>query len=255
MSEPRLHAVLVARNEADRYLDAVLWSLPTDSIHLFDDRSTDDTVALAESHGVEVTLRPEGTCSFAEHEGWFRQAAWTAFEARLKPEPEDWVLAVDCDEFLVALGDVRGAVRNAIHTADAMWAAAVRLPIPEVFEVRQDGPHVRMDGYWGTLSAPRLFRYRHGGRFNPSAIACGSEPTYVALSHAASSDGLALAHYGYATKEDRRAKYDRYMAMANHGHNPAHIQSILSTPVVRPLEQLPPVVWRGRRQSMREVSR
>ncbi len=245
MSEPRLHAILVARNEADRYLDAVLSSLPTDSIHLFDDRSTDDTGALAESHGVAVTVRPEGMCSFAEHEGWFREAAWAAFEYRLQPEPGDWVLTLDCDEFLVALGDVHGAVRNAIHTADAMWAGAVRLPIPEVFEVRKDGPQVRMDGYWGSLSAPRLFRYRHGGRFSPQATACGSEPTYVSLSHAADSDGLALAHYGYATAEDRRAKYDRYMAMPSHGHNPAHIHSILSTPVVRPLEQLAPVVWRG----------
>lgn len=254
MAEPQLHAVLVARNEADRYLDAVLSSLPTTSIHLFDDRSTDDTVALAESHGVEVTVRPKGMCSFTEHEGWFRQAAWAAFESRLKPELGDWVLAVDCDEFLVAPDDVGQAVQDAVATADAMWASAVEVPIPEVFEVREDGPHVRKDGYWDRLSSPRLFRYRSGGRFSHRPAACGSEPTYVALGLAIDGGGLALAHYGYATAEDRRAKYDRYMAMPSHGHNPAHIQSILGTPVVRPLGLPAPTVWRGRRQSMKEVS-
>lgn len=245
MSKPVVHAILVARNEADRYLDAVLAALPTTSVHLYDDRSTDDTVAIAEARGATVTVRPEGQSSFVQHEGSFRQAAWRAFEAGLKPQEGDWVLAVDCDEFLVAPEDVSETLRNAIYGAEVLWAGAVSIPIPEVFEVRANGPYARVDGFWRDLSAPRLFRYRRNARFNPRAAACGSEPTYVRLSHAIDSGGLALAHYGYATAEDRRAKYDRYMAMANHGHNPVHIHSILTTPVVRPLGCRAPAVWRG----------
>ncbi len=241
----RLHAILVAHNEADRYLDAVLASLPTTSIHVYDDRSTDDTVFIAIARGAVVTTRSPMVSSFVEHEGRFRQAAWHAFEHALCPQDGDWVLAVDCDEFLVAPGDVTEAVAGSIAAAESMWASAVRLPIPEVFEVRSDGPHVRKDGYWDTQSAPRLFRYRRGGSFEPKVMACGSQPTYVDRGFAIESQGLALAHYGYATAVDRRAKYDRYMAMANHGHNPAHIQSILGTPVVRPLGLPAPDAWRG----------
>lgn len=245
MTEPLLHAVLVTRNEADRYLDAVLSSLPTPFIHVYDDQSKDKTAALARAHGAVVTVRPDWQPSFAEHEGGFRQAAWRAFEQALVPQPGDWVLALDADEFLVAEEDVAEVVWAAMMAADAMWAGAVSLPIPEVFEVRSDGPQVRTDGYWGSLSAPRLFRYREGGRFKNQPMGCGSTPTYVDLGVAIDSGGLALAHYGYATAEDRRAKYDRYMAMANHGHNPAHIHSILSTPRVEPLGYAAPAVWRG----------
>lgn len=252
-SEPRLHAVLVARNEADRYLDAVLSCLPTPLIHVYDDASTDKTVALARSHGAVVTERPAWQPSFAEHEGRFRQAAWGAFEAALTPQLGDWVLALDCDEFLVAPGDVAEAVATAMIAADVMWAGAVDVPIPEVFEVRDDGPYVRKDGFWASLSAPRLFRYRERGRFKNQPAGCGSVPTYVDMGMAIDGGGVALAHYGYATAEDRRAKYDRYMAMPSHGHNPAHIHSILSTPRVEPLGLPAPVVWRGRRQSMKEV--
>jgi len=246
MSTPiRLHAILVARNEADRYLDAVLAQLPTDSIHLYDDDSNDDTVAIARHRGALVTRKRTGVPSFTENEGAFRQMAWNAFEDQLCPEAGDWVLSVDCDEFLTAT-DIPTALDDAIAGADATWTQAVNLRIPEVFELRADGPYVRIDGYWNTLSAPRLFRYRAGGKFTRKAMGCGSEPEYVRQGHAVDSGGLALVHYGYATSADRRTKYDRYMAVGDHGHNPAHITSILSTPVVEPLRSPAPPVWRGR---------
>lgn len=250
MTEPVLHAVMVTHNEAGRYLDAVLASLPTTSVHVFDDRSTDDTAFIARSRGAFVTWRKPWQTSFLEHEGMFREAAWHAFEAALSPQVGDWVLSIDADEFLVAPGDVREALSLALASADASWSGAVRLPIPEVFEVRPDGPYMRVDGYWAGLSAPRLFRYQTHAGWNSKKMGCGSEPTYVGLGHAIGSGGLALAHYGYATAEDRRAKYDRYMHLSTHGghdHNPAHIHSILSTPVVEPLGLPAPDVWRGQR--------
>jgi glycosyltransferase involved in cell wall biosynthesis len=240
---------MVACNEAGRYLDAVLASLPTTSVHIFDDRSTDETANIAEARGAVVTRRRSWQTSFLEHEGAFRECAWHAFEAALSPRVGDWVLAIDCDEFLVAPINVEEALSLALSGADATWSGAVSLPIPEVFEVRPDGPYVRVDGYWAGLSAPRLFRYQRNASFNCKKMGCGSQPTYVNRGHAIDSGGLALAHYGYATAEDRRAKYDRYMGLSNHGghdHNPAHIHSILSTPVVEPLGLPAPSVWRGK---------
>lgn len=244
-----LHAVLVAFNEADRYLDAVLSSLPTDSIHVFDDRSTDDTVEMARDHGAVVTVREEWEAGFLDDEGEFRQSAWEAFKKELQPKSGDWVLAIDCDEFLVAPGDSDLALAELTASDIALKVGVVNLLIHEVFEVRADGPCIRKDGYWGDISAPRLFRYRWGGRFADKKMGCGSAPTYT-LGRSLDSPGLALAHYGYAERDDRRTKYDRYAGMTDHGHNPAHIQSILGTPRVEPLGMPAPVVWRGRRQSM-----
>lgn len=239
-----LHAILVAYNEGERYLDAVLAQLPTASIHLYDDRSDDNTVGIAKSHGAVVTVRPRGTCSFLEHEGLFRQSAWQAFESALHPTAGDWVLAIDCDEFLVAPGGVASTLYQSIEDADAMMARSVNLAIPEVWELRADGPHKRVDGFWGGLSARRLFRYQTAGRFDHRSMGCGSTPTYVAFGHPIETE-LALAHYGYAELADRRVKYQRYMDLPVHGHNPAHVHSILTTPVVVPLGYPAPDVWTG----------
>lgn len=227
----RLHAVLVARNEANRYLEAVLSHLYIGSIHLYDDCSEDQTAEMAKFHGALVTRRGTDVPSFLEHEGAFRQAAWEAFEHKMQPKDGDWVLALDCDEFLVAPGNRPLAVSRAIAAAHEM--EGVVLPIPEVFGVDEDDLLVRVDGFWEGLSSPRLFRYRPDGKFLDRAMGCGSVPTYVTsgrLSH--NNFGLAIAHVGYLDLKDRVEKHQRYSSM-EHGHNPVHIDSILRVAVLK----------------------
>lgn len=241
-----LLAHLVARNEGARYLDAVLSALPTPYAHLYDDRSTDDTVGIAQRYGVVVGSREAGEPTFLEDEGAFRQAAWDSFESWLMPQAGDWVLAIDCDEMLVADGDVAASLDEAIGVAERIDAVGVDLPIPEVWEFINGEPWQRLDGYWAMLSAPRLFAYRPGGRFAGRAMACGSVPTYVTMGQVSSNAcGLALAHLGYVDPQDRIEKYNRYNGVAGHGS--AHVASIRSAAQLGSVTWSLPPVWRGSR--------
>jgi hypothetical protein len=185
-----------------------------------------------------------------DHEGQFRGAMWKEFERLCRPEPGDWVLAIDADEFLVdiegrhdagpggVLGTLRGTcAANFTHTA-------IRLPIPEVFGWSGERPLVRKDGYWGAITGNRLFRHQADGVFANKDMGCGSEPTYVAGSSISRQNfGLNLLHFGYAHEGDRNEKYARYSK--RQGHNPAHINSILQQPILELWPGQVPEIWRG----------
>jgi glycosyltransferase involved in cell wall biosynthesis len=258
----RLLVQMVTRNEADRYLDSSLaWHFDIfDGIHVYDDRSDDDTVQLAEQTGCEVTQRPLNEPSFLEHEGNFRQAGWHAFEDVFGPTLDDWILALDADEFLLARADEQDRLWQVIDEAERLAAGAVFVPIPEVFEVETDDsdgclqmsrPKVRVDGYWGQIVGTRLFRYQPGGLFANRRLASGSEPTYVSHARKFRTTDLWLMHYGYADPRDKLAKYERYSGMS-HFHNDAHIRSIMEEPVLVPWDGPAIDIWRGRRPVTRK---
>lgn len=241
-----LLAHLVAKNEADRYLDAALAALPTELVHVYDDCSTDATVEVARNHGALVGTRGPSEPSFMDHEGMFRQAAWRSFESHLLPQLGDWVLAMDCDEFVVCGGDVGASIDWAIAVAHELGAIAVDLPIPEIWDLADGQAWQRLDGYWGMLSAPRLFAYRPGGRFVDQAMACGSVPTYVREGFVSQQTcGLAIAHLGYLDPADRATKYQRYSGVR--GHSSSHVKSICQTAQLGVVDWKMPAVWRGTR--------
>ena len=242
----RVIAHLVARNEADRYLDSVLAALPTPYVHLYDDQSTDDTVAIAQRRGAQVRRRPEIVPAFMDDEGAFRQAAWDSMVDTMRPEAGDWVLALDCDEFLVGDGDLADVVSEAILAAQEAGAVGIQLPIPEIWDISRGEPWQRLDGFWAGLAAPRLFAYRPLGRFRRAVLGCGSVPTYVTQGYLSPHTyGLAIAHLGYADVEDRSQKYQRYAGTP--GHNPAHILSIRTAPLLGRAPFSLPTVNRGAR--------
>jgi hypothetical protein len=230
---------MVTRNEAARYLQSVLRALSpwVDVMHVHDDRSDDDTVGLALAEGAACTRRDPDAASFATSEGVFRQDAWRAFEVACAPEPDDWVLAIDADELLV----VEEAPPR--YVAANAGAGSVVLPIPEVFRLDSDGTaHVRTDALWSGLRAPRLFVYQAGATFPAVPLACGSWPTYVSSRpQSTANEGIALAHLGYADRDDRLDKFRRYYNRP--GHSAAHIASILTPPRLEPYRPL--TAWRG----------
>lgn len=247
----RLLAQMVVRNEANRYLEAVLESVSwaVDGIHVYDDLSTDTSMVLAMDAGATVTRRPPLVPSFAENESKFRQGAWMAMEERLRPAPGDWILAIDADELLIA----PDGLGPAIDAAEDAGASAVVVPIPEAFHLRHlaDGrilPMVRTDGFWPTLTGVRLVAFEGGGRFRDQPLACGSVPTYVSAgAQSAATHGVELLHLGYVSPEDRRQKHQRYAGRV--GHNAAHVASILTTPFLKPWAGGDVQVWRGTRGS------
>ncbi len=242
---PRLLAYMVTRNEEGRYLDACLTHAMSylGGLAVYDDRSDDDTVELAEKHGAVVRIRPDVAPSFLEHEGLFRQRAWWWFEAALEPDPGDWVLALDADELLV---DPDPLVFLESKSTYAL------LHIPEVFGADlgaggvYENPQIRVDGFWASNVHPRLFRYERGGTFKNKVMACGAVPTYVTDpgSVPPAGRGGSLLHLGYMVDADRRVKYERYSGL-EHGHSNAHIESILRPPTLQPWLGPWPEVWRG----------
>lgn len=242
---------MVVRNEASRYLEVVLTALipHVDELHVYDDLSSDDTVALALANGARVTRRPPLVPSMAMDEGGFRQGAWWAMEEEMRPHHGDWILAIDADEVLVASVPLAWPI-DAAENSDA---CAVVLPIPEVFELVPAAdrpgyvqPMVRTDGFWKDLSAPRLVAYQEGGTFKRQKLACGSVPQYAAKGKQLTGAlDIALLHLGYADADDRREKHRRYAGVP--GHSSAHIDSILKTPWLAPWEGGTMAIWRGRR--------
>lgn len=240
----RIFALTVGRNELGRYLTPMMMHLKgvVDGHFFYDDNSTDGTPLIAAEVGTCVA-RPGNVPSFVENEGEFRGAAWAAFEEHMKPTIGDWVLVIDCDEFLVTdclLGEVKRCLKahliRAIHSATP-WDVGVDLNIHEVFDIaHNEVPLVRVDQLWGTIHAPRLFPYRPDGFFTSGQFGVTAVPHYVMGGPWGNTEDVSILHFGYAKLEDRQLKYDRYNGGA--GHLKAHIDSIME-----PGELIP---WEGR---------
>lgn len=149
------------------------------------------------------------------------------FESTFFPRPQnDWVLIIDCDEVLVGIDykSQRLALKSAIEVATE---SAIDLNIPEVFGFSEIGqPLVRVDRLWGTIHAPRLFRYESGARYPSHGFGVPAVPSYVMGLSWGSTTLLALMHYGYAAEKDQQAKFNRYTGRL--GHSNEHVQSILA---------------------------
>ena len=226
----RIHALMVTKDEAGRYLDLVLEALrpAVHGLFVYDDQSMDATVAIARSHASYVAVRPNHVPAFLEHEGRFRQAAWDAFCEMVVPEVGDWILAIDADELVVALGDPADVLQQGAREATRRGDLARLIRIPEVFDVRNGAPYVRLDGFWGRIQGTRFFAYKPGGVFADRPMASGSEPLYVNAGVGQILEGFWLLHLGYARKEDRVEKYRRYSERSGHGDT--HVASILRDP-------------------------
>lgn len=224
----RIFGLTVGKNEADRYLHAMLsnTSRYVYQHFFYDDDSTDRTVAAVLYHPQCVVYRREiNTPSFMEHEAMFRAAAWAAFEETMTPVLGDWVLILDCDEFFVD----RTPLPLLPEYLQTISASGVMLNIHEVFGYDDEGtPLIRIDRLWGTIHAPRLFPYRPGAQFSMQRMGAPAVPTYVMAGPWANTENFSILHYGYARREDQLAKYERYSSRSDNGHSNIHIESILA---------------------------
>lgn len=218
----KLIAQMVARNEADRYLDEVLDHLKrvVDLIVFTDDASDDATPEIAHKHGALV-YRNE-TPMFETNEGQLRQGAWNNLAKHA--EIGDWILAIDCDEKLWASSpdvSLRKLMTNNYYDV-----------ISIKFFHMWNQTQFRADGGWAPVESSRLFRYFYGGQFMDRALACGSEPAYVNTliqrGKFMRDSGLVMQHLGYMRDEDKLAKHERYMKLdAGKFHNINHLNSII----------------------------
>ncbi len=97
MSQQKIIAQMVGRNEASKYLPRVLERLKNqvDEIVFTDDCSDDNTADIASNFAhVYKTPKP----MFTVHEGRLRKYAWLNLENHASEG--DWIIAIDCDEML-----------------------------------------------------------------------------------------------------------------------------------------------------------
>lgn len=223
---PRILANMIAKNEADRYLEPVLDRLAeqVDLICFTDDNSSDGTADMAESKGAIVKrishTNPDFSY-FSHDESTLRSMSWRHLEKHA--EPGDWILAIDTDEMFYYPS--RGYL-------DKMLEQNRYDVLGVTFYHMWNETQFRMDKAWRPNVSSRLFRYKEGGVFKKSRLACGSEPTFVVEAiqrrKFCSRTSLAMKHLGYMRDEDKQAKHERYMRLdKGEFHNLTHIESII----------------------------
>jgi hypothetical protein len=226
----RIIGHMVTRNELGRYLTATIqWMREiTDVQYVYDDRSIDGTFGHLQRAGVPASQRNPSDPSFEDDESAFRANAWQAMEEHHEPSPNDWILCVDADEFIVAPHPERTRDVLTETVEQHRTHGAVTVAVNEVFGFDDDHtPLLRLDGYWGQITACRLVRWRYGAQFPTRTEGGGSVPAAWTTT-ATSIVDLSVMHLGYARASDREAKHARYRATS--GHNPRHIASILEPP-------------------------
>lgn len=237
--DSRVFGVTVCKNEADRYLQSCLaWTRPlVEHIFVYDDQSTDSSFDIASRmEGVSFVVRPDSVPPFLVHEGRFRQAGWDAFVQHIQPTENDFIFAFDLDEFW------HGPSFNVLISELGGNSGGI-LVRPEVWTV--DPLIIRVDDLWKTIRNIRFFPFRENGKFKDQELAGGSHPLYAEGKTIKLSGNL--LHCGYASPEDRKERYDRYINRG--GHNTRHIRTILgSSPTLEsysadlgPL----PKIWKG----------
>jgi glycosyltransferase involved in cell wall biosynthesis len=215
-----LIAQMVAKDEADRFLEPVLAHLSqiVDMIIFTDDASDDNTPDIAEAYGAYVAVLDSPL--FRKHEGQLRSLAWEHLESYAKPG--DWILAIDADEMLYAPNLRQWMDQNSYDVLGI-----------EFYHMWNETQY-RVDKLWAPVTSSRLFRYYPGGEFAQRQLACGSEPTYVQTliqQHRTYwQTGFRMKHLGYARDMDKVAKYQRYMELdGGVFHNRNHLESILDS--------------------------
>jgi GT2 family glycosyltransferase len=210
--DARFMCAMRVKNEARYIRESLTQTLRLCQTALvFDDHSSDDTMAICRTFGTRVKLLP------SPFEGLDEARDKNYVLAEIAKYSPEWVLWIDGDEVLERSGPER---LKQVVTA-VRGVAAFNLRIAYLWN---DPQHMRIDGIFGRFRRPSLFRllgqaferlhFRSsgcGGNFH-----CGNVP-----------DGLVgnmpelpvrLKHYGYMTKEQRMAKYTFYTTTDPQNH-------------------------------------
>ena len=202
----RLVTALLCKNEANRYLTRVLERCRSfsDQVLVLDDRSTDDTVAVAKAAGATVRERSILKDPAWGHETPARAELW---QWMTEEAGDGWGLICDADMLL------EGNPRDLIDTWEvSAWAF--------VLWDCWDGEHqARVDGPWahGPLTPrPWLFRpsacVQDLAQWSGRRLHSGHAPTnLVGLIGVAPPDRYYWRHLAYSRKEDRVRKHAQYL--------------------------------------------
>lgn len=228
----KLVAMMVIRNEADRYLE---WVIPhllafCDEIRILDDGSDDDW-SFGWEQNDRVVVKTNPVSNFYNHEGMTRQQLldWT-----MEGEPTH-ILAIDADEF-IADGPLLRSMMEAESSRTGIW----KLRMTEIWGADDDSLIIRTDGLWPprpvgiAYAVPRDLavnrQTKRHYRMHDAALACGRTPLYITMrgNRTVGQPICDILHFGWACRADRQARYARYQRYdGGRHHKNTHLESIM----------------------------
>lgn len=215
----KLVAYMVVHNELDRYLVPCIESLVSycDGVAIWDDGSTDGTSEYLQglaASGAPVRVHHEPESAFFDHEGQLRQRAldWTLQESATH------VLAIDADELVLEGQKLREQLGQ---------GRAFSLCMREVWKARPESLEIRQDGGWCEHPVPIMWKNVGRLPLHNRKLASGRAPAAIGTLRPRFTD-VAIYHFGWANRHDRRARYERYTKHdGGRYHRNTHIESIM----------------------------
>lgn len=201
--KPKLVAMMLAHNEADRYLERVIENtlLFCDEIIILDDHSDDCTLSLI----VEIkTKYPNRIFLRPSKETWENESLLRKelLDYALEYSP-DWLIAIDADE-LYEVDKMNEQLPYLMSQTDADWIGF------RFFDMWDDEQHYRDDDKWpaGAVYAPRMFKNVGSCyEWSESRRHCGSIPESMVRCSIGINCSVRVKHLGWVKKDDRDKKY------------------------------------------------
>lgn len=202
---------MVVKNEENRYLRQILKHIlpAVDAVMILDDASTDWTVDICKEilkdkeHKIIVNEK-----SMFHNEWKLRKKQW---KETLKMKP-DWILCLDADEMFE---DAFFEKLPYLLKENSVDVYNFRL-----FDMWDSPDKYRSDRFWNAHKRYCTFLIRYQKhfhyRFRHTAQHCGRFPANIRFMNCLNSD-LRIKHFGWMKKEDRVAKYERYMKLDPEG--------------------------------------
>ncbi len=208
--EPHITLSMIVRNESGRWLEQALLRHRDmiDAAVVVDDASDDDTAGIVQRalDGIPLELVRNHRSGF-HNEVDLRRLQW---EATVATGP-DWILNLDADELL------EEGVGPRLRTLAAQTShRRIGFALYDMW----DDEHYRDDALWNAhrRTWPMMYRYTpfFDYAWRETGQHCGRFPRTIEFFDPLPSV-LRIQHMGWSRQADRRAKYERYMALDPEG--------------------------------------
>lgn len=206
----RITLSMIVKNEEGRYLEEVLKHAVKyiDNAVIINDASTDRTEEICKNILKDIPHRIiTNETSLFSKEYKLRRQQW---DETIKTDP-DWILSLDADEIFEdrIITQIKELTKNK-HVDAYLF---------RLYDMWNEN-YYREDMYWNAHKRYTTFLIRYQPRFKyrftKTNQHCGRFPNNINNLPSAKSE-IRLKHFGWARKEDRLKKYNRYMELDGKG--------------------------------------